>query len=148
MMINKVNSTNFKAKLVRTPIFNEAVASAKNTNNNTKYAFYNAINVIHEDFGFKKFQIDKVESAKQQLRPLFKLIAEENNGDSFTFVTNLSDAENEGQSAVTAIIDFISKCYGKRTAQYIKLSRKCAPDELNERIDGILYRNQNRYGSN
>ena len=147
MQIFKIDNTSFSAKLQQTKTLQEAVMSAKNeTKTDAKYNFYNALNIIHEDLGLLDFEIKSVaKDAKDTISNKFKLKAKNADGDVFSYTTSIYDKEEEGISAMRAISDFIEKYYGHRTALYTKLSRKFPPEDLNDKIDGILYRNHNRY---
>lgn len=148
MDIAKINnSPSFSAKFICTPTFNEAVMCAKNAKGtDLKYTFYNALSIIHEASEFKNFKIETISSdAKKILNNKFKIQAEKQNGDVFSYTTSVLDKDEEGVSAVKSIIDFIEKFYGHKTASYARLSRKFPSIELNSRIDGVLTRNVNKY---
>ena len=147
MQVNSVSDTNFRAKIIRTNAFKDAVMSAKNeSNRGTKYSFYNAVNIIHDDSNMKSFEINKISLNEKSERFKYNILAKLSNGDVFTYKTSsFYDNEEADKFAVKAIIDFIGKFYSKKTASYIKLSRKFPESEINERIDGILIRNSKKY---
>lgn len=143
MNINKITPISYKGKLIRTQTFDKAVEAAKTEKLplSMRYSFYNAIELLHDDFGVKSIEMNKIGTPSNQL----KINAISSDGVSFPYSVSIDEAANEGISAVKTIINFMREYYGKRTYQYVTLSRKFDISQINEKIDSVLKCNKSRY---
>lgn len=145
----KGNNVSFKAKIIRNTEMNEAINNAKNNEIwlEDKYAFYNALDLIHNDFRTKTFKIESISSPIKSTQKQYRMTATAYNGESYTFTTsiNSNDKKDSGRIAMKSIIDFIGKYYGNDMLAEARIRRTCLSTELDEKINYLLIRNKVLY---